>query len=141
MRGFFSCTCNTNYLSVFFNMLLFCCLSLHRILLEWITPCVADENMHSTAISHWLLHGIVLSVFPSWSLKQRYFFFNCHECAHAGDLRCISCSWCHHVDIQAFFCPMETQDDSRMSHPSQFKALLPCYRKQMGFHHIGTQYQ
>lgn len=36
------------------------------------------------------------------------------------------------------FCPMETEDDSRVNHPSRFKALLPCYGKQMGFHHIGT---
>lgn len=27
------------------------------------------------------------------------------------------------------FCPMEIQDDSRVNHSSQFKALLPCYGK------------
>lgn len=37
--------------------------------------------------------------------------------------------------------PMESGDDESMNHSFRFKALLPCYRKQMGFHHIGTQYQ
>lgn len=89
--------------------------------------------------TEWFLCVCLLALF--WygaigylSIQLRVFFFIWHV-AYTLAWRHISCVITY---IFKLYCPIEM---TAVSHSSWFKALLPCYRKQMEFHHTGTQYK
>lgn len=110
-----------------------------EILLVWITSLVLLANLHTTAITGIYASVMSLSVASLMDITSMSCFFEV-------DIMLVSEAWGHSLfGVTTWtckhFCPIETRDDSSVNHSSQFRALLPCYGKQMGFHHIGTRYQ